>query len=252
MKRFLFSLFFLLCGSVSVHAAPFSDVIADKFWGGDIAEKQWCGLDFKKDSEDSIGKGYQIGGARFRVENGRVDIKLQTNYKETGGSPMYGNLFISTNGWNPFGSKKKRYRHDSKDQGEDWEFVLDNQGALYSVDRDEIIWSDAKLGQLFRYGQEVAYDSQGQDSISERGEFSIGIWAETNQRYINYSFFLADLGLDPEDGIYDLGFHWTMGCGNDVMEFGVRQQVNAVPLPGSLLLLGSGMAGLFFRRSRRA
>ena len=56
---------------------------------------------------------------------------------------------------------------------------------------------------------------------------------------IEASFLLADLGLTPSD---ILGIHWTMGCGNDVLN--LEADVNPVPEPATMLLLGAGLIGL--------
>lgn len=53
---------------------------------------------------------------------------------------------------------------------------------------------------------------------------------------IEASFLLADLGLSPGD-VFDI--HWTMQCGNDYLN--LRADVNPVPEPATMLLLGTGL-----------
>ena len=61
-----------------------------------------------------------------------------------------------------------------------------------------------------------------------------------NEHYvIETSFLLSDLGLEPGDV---LGLHWTMRCGND--EVNVVADVNPVPEPATMFLLGAGLIGL--------
>jgi hypothetical protein len=57
------------------------------------------------------------------------------------------------------------------------------------------------------------------------------------------SFDLAGLGLGP-----DMNLHWTMSCGNDVVN---GAGTVSVPEPGSLALFAAGLFGLGFMRRTR-
>jgi hypothetical protein len=60
---------------------------------------------------------------------------------------------------------------------------------------------------------------------------------------LTYTFDISFL-TNPDE----IGFHWAMYCGNDVIE----GQSSRVPEPGTLFLLCFGLAGLTgMKRSRR-
>ena len=57
------------------------------------------------------------------------------------------------------------------------------------------------------------------------------------------TFEFSSMGLDPNK----IGYHWTMACGNDVVEGGGTP----VPEPGTLFLLGLGFLGLVVSRLKK-
>jgi PEP-CTERM motif len=181
-------------------------------------------------------------------DDGSVSVKIKTDYKpDIGGfGTDYGDLFISTNGWGPLG--KKSSRNDTYLNGQNWDYVFDTDSTnsndfsnLYEVVDENIILTDDiptnEHETWYRHDQEVQY-TPGDTLSSGEGSFSIS----NNSKFLIYAFDLSSLGISLEDG-YDLGFRWSMSCGNDIIEGGGITKA-AVPEPGTLTLLGIGLMGL--------
>lgn len=164
-----------------------------------------------------------------------------------------GDLFLSNDGWSPYstGTTDYHYASDNAANGEDWEYVIsmeNNTGSsgsikLYTVnDAGDIVFPEEVLTGLadtsaYRTGQEYKYN-KAQDQMS----LGIGTWNITGNSLTYYldlttvsGTTLAD--LFKNDG--ELGVHWGMTCGNDVIE-----GVGTVPEPATMILFGTGILGL--------
>jgi hypothetical protein len=175
-----------------------------------------------------------------------LKVNIHTDYVSGMSSTTYGDLFISTDGWNPAGGEP--YVNDTMLNGEKWEYAFDvSGGQLYDITNAQgsIVSSDAAMKAAgvthdqYRHDQEVLINSEGMTSIG------LG----TAQKVDGYYSMIIDVsGIDPNFsslmGNGKLGLHWAMTCGNDVIEG------RTTPEPATMFLLGSGLVGLVGLRKR--
>jgi hypothetical protein len=215
--------------------------INDNYVGADPTNNGW-------DGKDLIGEESLFGVSKMEISYSSSSLVLDvyTRYLDNIGTynTQLGDLFISTNGWTPYGSAP--YNYDNATNGESWEYalVLDshlgntNSGvaSLYAIgSSQQIIKSSADVGYVYRAGQEVQFSIP-----TDRAPLATGTWSIGNLATASDTDDYLRFALNYEFGsVSDLGFHWTMTCGNDVIEGSAP-----VPEPATMLLLGTGLSGL--------
>jgi hypothetical protein len=210
---------------------------------------------------------YDIDGMDASLSGNQLTVTIHTNFAGNAGVESqwtrnntgigYGDLFLST-GWTPYGSSP--YSADDAANGNHWTYAfsldnpLDNSGGIGTVyalgagnssnHNPDALLSDYFIdcsGCVFRNGQEVAVDKNLATATSNTGTWTVG------DGFVSFSFDTAGLDLDPSN----FGFHWTMYCGNDVIEGLGQATAVPEPAPVGLFLLGLGVIGLGIVRQRK-
>lgn len=187
---------------------------------------------------------YDITNMDVNFGGGYMTVKVNTNFNAATDpyGVAFGDLFISTNGWHPYGTEP--YYQDNASNGEDWEYVFDTSantlyGGSFSIRTSDYFFGSS--GYIYRNGQEVQRGTGGTSYLGS----SVTLSHAGMGGYVEYNILLSSLGVsDPAD----IGLKWGMTCANDTIEGATGVPV---PEPATMLLLGTGIAGFAGVRLRR-
>ncbi|MEO6801248.1 MAG: hypothetical protein ABI178_15020 [Rhodanobacter sp.] len=211
---------------------------------------------------------YNIDGMEANLSGSRLTVIIHTNFAGNAGTEAewtkgrtgigYGDLFLST-GWTPSGASP--YDADNAANGNHWTYAFSLDNPLSNAGGDGIVYAlgagtagnhnpDVLLSNdfmdcagrcIYRDGQAVAVNRLQATQTDNTGSWTVG------DGFLSFSFDTAGLDLNPNN----FGFHWTMYCGNDVIE-GLDPVSVPEPKPAGIFLLGIGLIGLGVMRQRKA
>jgi hypothetical protein len=239
----VFSAFIL---SLLLSSAAFAYTITDNnttgYWGGTVA------------GAGSTAYGDVIGSPYFNIDQMNVtksgnnwSVELvgayfgyHSNPSVDGGLPARlgpGDLYINSSGWTATQGPAGHFETDTFTQSEGWNYVVSYNGTtmkwgLYSLDYSTIQYTNVGSGYIYRTDQ--AWKGGAGAFIGEANQVDDA----ANNRLL-FTFNTGNMDWST------IGLHWTMQCGNDVIEGAAP-----VPEPSTMLLLGSGLVGLWGIRKK--
>lgn len=204
-----------------------------------IYNDNYIGLDENRTAANSTdilgGIPFDVQNMEVTVDGDEVTVVVNTTYAEGTNGTHGGDLFISIDGlsWAAGGSTFD----NAETTGTTWDFAVDtSNGDLLELGQGETVNQSAYGANLDSYREKHIVDVDNGTAVANAEST-----ASINAGAYTYTFLLSNLGQNVLAD--DLGLHWTMSCGNDVIE-------TNVPEPGSIALLGLGLLGLGLARKK--
>ncbi|MFH0910740.1 MAG: PEP-CTERM sorting domain-containing protein [Planctomycetota bacterium] len=238
----LVSLVFLACLVMGFPAQASPIVIEDDYWGGEPSVNKTPNEDFFH------GAAYDIQRmiVNYTVSTGSLVVDVVSNYFRNIGlnNTEMGDLFISSDGWNPYGAAPYPEDSDHAHVGEDWEYALMLDNHLSSAGALSLLQIDDKhiatTQELYRGTQNELYRKFQEAQVKNAPDpvLALGTWV-VNDNVLHMEIPTGAIFA----GVPELGLHWTQSLGYDVIEG--RAGLSAVPEPTSWILLTLGVLGLY-------
>ncbi len=163
----------------------------------------------------------------------------------------FGDLFLSSTGWNPAGTAP--YATDDHSNGTVWDYGISLQdrwngtstaASLYALNAttgnpDALLSEDFLSGATYRNGQEVAVNTATASFVKE---LTTDVSTANGQ-----VTFLLDISGTSLFSSGPIGLHWALTCGNDVIE----GEYWGVPEPSSITLMLFGLVAVGYISIRR-
>ncbi|RQW83478.1 MAG: PEP-CTERM sorting domain-containing protein [Geobacter sp.] len=241
--------------------------IEDNYWGG-TPTHNWSARDIIGASED-----YDISSMDVTVSGNTMTVTIYSSFFDKVDSQTIktdstnmGDLFISTSGWNP-NTTGSNYSTDTiLTTGTLWDYavVLDHHGqtagdgfassgtaSLYKMQGNGTVEASGLNGLsndnwVYRKDQMYRFNPGTNSTALDEDTWALSDISGTIYDKLTFTFDISDL-LDQATS-QEWGFHWTMSCGNDVIE-GEAPIPN--PEPSTLLLTGFGILGVAYLRRKR-